>query len=55
MYVIIKEIEIMRDNVYFRWFLKSLRPDQLKDYNSYSINGQQTWYISFLESNFSKN
>jgi len=43
----------MRDNIYYRWFIKSLREDQLKDYNSYSTNEQNNWYISYLESHYS--
>jgi hypothetical protein len=40
------------DSFYYREFKKSLRPDQIKDYDSYSINNQKDWYIRFLESNY---
>lgn len=42
----------MRNSIYFRWFMESLRPDQVKDYNSYSINEQKNWYISYLEERY---
>ncbi len=43
----------MRDNIYYKWFIKSLREDQLKDYVISSINEQKTWYINYLEDHFS--
>lgn len=42
----------MRNTVYYKWFKDSLRPDQLKDYDQYSINMQKDWYISWLESKY---
>ncbi len=42
----------MRDNIYYRWFKKSLRDDQEKDYREMSINQQKDWYISYLEEHF---
>jgi len=44
----------MRDNIYFKWFMESLREDQKKDYNSYSTNEQNIWYISYLEDHYSE-
>ena len=41
------------DNIYFKWFWKSLREDQQKDYREMSINQQKDWYISYLESHYS--
>ena len=41
-----------RNTVYYRWFIKSLRPDQVEDYNQMSINQQKDWYISYLESHY---
>ena len=44
----------MRDesNPYYRWFIKSLREDQKKDYDQMSINQQKDWYISYLEDHY---
>lgn len=39
----------MKDNIYFKWFMQSLRPDQKKDYREMSINQQKDWYITYLE------
>ncbi|WP_456867615.1 hypothetical protein [Galbibacter sp. BG1] len=42
----------MRNTVYYKWFLKSLRDDQKKDYQEMSINQQKDWYITYLESHY---
>jgi hypothetical protein len=42
----------MRNTVYFKWFLESLREDQKKEYSDMSMNQQKDWYISFLEKFF---
>lgn len=44
----------MRNTIYFKWFMESLRDDQKKDYRDMSINQQKDWYISYLESKFGK-
>lgn len=45
----------MRDNYYFRSFIKSLSEDQKADYRERSINQQKDWYISYLENHFQPN
>lgn len=42
----------MKNTIYYKWFIESLRDDQLKDYREMSINQQKDWYISYLESCF---
>lgn len=42
----------MRDNFYFRSFMRSLSKDQQKEYRDMSINQQKDWYISFLENHY---
>ena len=42
----------MRNNIYYKWFIESLRKDQKKDYDSYSTNEQNIWYISYLEDHY---
>lgn len=42
----------MRDNIYFKWFMNSLREDQKKDYREMSINQQKDWYINYLEDHY---
>lgn len=42
----------MRDNIYFRWFWKSLSESQKKDYQEMSLNQQKDWYISYLEDHY---
>ncbi len=43
----------MRNTIYFKWFMESLRDDQKKDYRDMSINQQKDWYISYLENHYS--
>ena len=43
----------MRNNIYFKWFMESLRGDQKKDYQQRSTNEQNIWYISYLEDHYS--
>jgi hypothetical protein len=43
----------MKNNIYFRFFKKSLNKEQQLDYDQSSINKQKDWYISYLEDNFS--
>lgn len=42
----------MRESPQYKWFLESLRPDQLADYRQRSINQQKDWYISWLERHY---
>ena len=42
----------MRNTIYFKWFMESLREDQKKDYHEMSINQQKDWYISYLEDHY---
>jgi hypothetical protein len=44
---------LTQDNIFFKWFWQSLRPDQQKDYQELSINQQKDWYISYLETHYS--
>ncbi len=44
----------MRNSPQYKWFLKSLREDQLEDFNQGSINQQKDWYISYLEDHYAK-
>lgn len=41
-----------RNSIYFNWFLKDLRKDQLEDFNQRSINMQKDWYIRYLENHY---
>ncbi len=43
----------MKNNIYFKWFMESLREDQKKDYQQYSLNEQKNWYIGYLEDHYS--
>jgi hypothetical protein len=43
----------MRNTIYYKWFIDSLREDQKKDYQQMSINQQKDWYIRYLESKYS--
>lgn len=42
----------MRDTIYFKWFIESLRADQIKDFREMSINQQKDWYIRYLEDHY---
>jgi len=42
----------MRNTIYYKWFIDSLREDQKNDYNQMSINQQKDWYISYLEAHY---
>lgn len=42
----------MKDTIYFKCFMDSLRDDQKHDYRQMSINQQKDWYISYLESHY---
>jgi len=42
----------MRNTIYYKWFIESLREDQKVDYRQMSINMQKDWYISYLENHF---
>ena len=48
-------MKLTEDNMYFRWFWKSLREDQKMDYHQMSINQQKDWYITYLESHYQSN
>jgi hypothetical protein len=43
----------MSNSIFYKYFIDSLRDDQLKDYSQYSINQQKDWYITYLEAHFS--
>lgn len=43
----------MKNTIYFKWFMESLREDQKIDYDQMSINQQKDWYIAYLESKYS--
>jgi hypothetical protein len=44
---------MLRNTVYYKWFLDSLTYDQYKEYRQMSINQQKDWYITYLESHYS--
>ena len=44
----------MRNTIYYKWFLESKTPTEIKEFNQASINNQKDMYISWLEKCFGK-